>query len=237
MGGLPLNFISRFALLTLLCLSPALADEIPDVTYWNTDAGQSLRSRIPADADFWQLSPTFAVQSSQSYCAVASAITVLNALPINKPVDPAYEPYGYFTQRNFFTPAAARIISAKTVLAQGMTRDEMSRALKQHGVHTRSIAGDSLTDDSLRALLQKTLGDDGNFVLANYYRGNLNQVGGGHWSALAAYDAPTDRALILDVAKYKYPPVWVGIHTLRQALDTLDTTSNKTRGLVLVSQP
>jgi hypothetical protein len=59
-------------------------------------------------------------------------------------------------------------------------------------------------------------------------------VGGGHWSVLAAYDAQSDRVLILDVAKYKYQPAWVAIGTLRRALATLDTTSNKPRGLVLV---
>lgn len=239
MGRLPLNFFpKRVALLAGLLFSltalPAHAEQ-PDVIYWDTDAGMALRARIPADADFWQLSPTFAVQATQSYCAVASAVTVLNAMPIAKPVDPAYAPYAYFTQRNFFTPAVSRIIDAQTVLSQGMTRDEMVRTLAQHGVAARSLAGDTLTDESLRTLLQKALGGDGQFVLANYFRGSLNQVGGGHWSALAAFDAQTDRALILDVAKYKYPPAWVGIHTLRQALDTLDTTSNQARGLVVVS--
>ena len=42
--------------------------------------------------------------------------------------------------------------------------------------------------------------------------------------------------LILDVAKYKYPPAWVSISMLHQAIDTIDTVSNKARGLVIVSQ-
>lgn len=223
------------ALLTAVTALPARAGEAPDVVGWDSPAGKILHARMNADADYWQLSPHFAVQQTQSYCSVASAITVLNAMPVSKPVDPAYAPYPYFTQRNFFSPAVNRIISAQTVLAQGMTREEMAGTLAQHGAQTRSIAGDALDDASLRALLQQALGDDGQFVLANYFRANLNQVGGGHWSALAAYDTQTDRVLILDVAKYKYPPVWVGIHTLRQALDTPDTTSGKPRGLVVVS--
>jgi len=211
------------------------ADE-PAVVYWNSEAGQTLRARIPADADYWQLSPTFAVQNTQSYCSVASAITVLNAMPIKKPVDPAYAPYAYFTQSNYFTPEVTQVISPQTVLAMGMTREQMAETLASHGVKTKSIAGDTLNDEGLRTLLQKALGDDGQFVLANYLRAILGQVGGGHWSALAAYDAQTDSVLILDVAKYKYPPVWVGISTLRQAIATIDTTSNKARGLVIVSQ-
>ena len=85
-------------------------------------------------------------------------------------------------------------------------------------------------------LLQKALGDDGRFVLANYLRANLGQAGDGLWSVLAARDAQSDSVLILDVAKYKYAPVWVGISTLRQAIAAINTTSNKARGLAIVSK-
>jgi len=232
--------MNKIALLILLCFfasgAPAFAEAEPAVIYWDSAAGKVLRARIPADADFWQLSPAFTVQQTQSYCSVASAITVLNAMSIKKPVDPAYAPYAYFTQSNYFTPEVSKVINAQTVLAQGMTREEMAETLSLHGVKTKSIAGDTLSDEGLRTLLQKALGDDGQFVLANYLRAVLGQVGGGHWSVLAAFDAQTDRVLILDVAKYKYTPAWVGIGTLRQALATIDSTSNKARGLVLVSE-
>ena len=226
-------------LLLLIMLSiaaPALADVQPDVIYWNSPAGKTLRARMPADADYWQLAPVFVAQKTQSYCSVASAVTVLNALPIKRPVDPIYAPYAYFTQRDFFTPAVSRIIDAKTVLAQGMTREQMAATLRAQGVHAKSIAGNSFDDASLRALLKKTLVDDGHFVLANYLRQSLGQVGGGHWSTLAAYDAQSDRVLILDVAKYKYSPAWISVADLRRAINTLDTTSGKSRGLVIVSR-
>ena len=208
----------------------------PPVVYWDSPEGKALRARIPADADYWQLAPGFAMQITQSYCSVASAVTVLNAMPIQKPIDPAYTPYGYFTQTNFFTPEVIKIISPKTVLEIGMTREQMAETLSRQGVHAISISGDTLSEEDLRTLLEKALGDDGQFVLANYYRATLGQVGGGHWSALAAYDAQSDRVLILDVAKYKYPPAWVKMSTLKEAIATIDTTSNKSRGLVIVSK-
>jgi hypothetical protein len=191
---------------------------------------------MPADADFWQLSPTFAVQNTQSYCSVASAITVLNALPIKKPVEPAYAPYAFFTQTNYFTSEVTKVIGPQTVQAMGMTRDQMAETLALQGVKVKSVAGDSLNEEELRTLLRKALGDDGQFVLVNFLRAVLGQVGGGHWSVLAAFDAPSDSVLILDVAKYKYSPAWVSISTLRKAIATLDTTSNKSRGLVFVSE-
>lgn len=231
-----INKALQVLLLALLLGQPAWAAEVPGVVYWDTPEGRAMRARIPADADYWQLIPNFAVQQTQSYCAVASAVTVLNSMPIRKPVDPAYAPYTYFTQANFFTPEVSKVISAQTVLAQGMTREEMVETLTRHGVKATSVAGDAYADDSLRAVLKTALGDDGQFVLANYFRGTFGQVGGGHWSALAAYDAQTDSVLILDVAKYKYPPSWVSISLLRQSIATLDTTSGKPRGLVFVSR-
>jgi len=208
----------------------------PAVVYWDSAEGKVMRARMPADADYWQLAPNFTAQITQSYCSVASAVTVLNAMPIAKPVDPTYAPYAYFTQSNFFTPEVAKIISPKTVLEMGMTREQMAETLSRQGVKAISIAGDTLTEEGLRTLLKKALGDDGQFVLANYFRANLGQVGGGHWSALAAYDAQSDSVLILDVAKYKYPPAWVSISILQQAIATIDTVSNKARGLVIVSK-
>lgn len=232
--------MNKIVLLILLCFFTSatfgFASAEPAVVYWDSAAGKTLRARIPADADYWQLSTTFAVQSTQTFCSVASAITVLNAMPVKKPVDPEYAPYAYFTQRNYFNSDVMKVISPQAVLDMGMTREQMAETLALHGVKAKSIAGDTLHDDELRALLQKALGDDGQFVLANYLRAKLGQVGGGHWSVLAAYDAQTDSVLILDVAKYKYSPVWVGISTLRQAIATHDSTSNKPRGLVIVSK-
>lgn len=233
-----MHVIRKLVVLMLLSgfFATVWAEQADELIYWNSEAGKPLRARMAGDADYWRLSPVFATQETQTYCSVASAITVLNAMPISKPVDPTYAPYHFFTQSNYFTPEVKKIISPDIVLAQGMTREEMVRTLERQGVKARSVAGDALTVEALRAALQKALGDDGQFVLVNYLRQSLGQVGGGHWSVLAAYDAQTDRVLILDVAKYKYEPAWVRITALQKAIATLDTTSNQPRGLVFVSE-
>jgi hypothetical protein len=112
----------------------------------------------------------------------------------------------------------------------------MVQTLTRHGVKAATVAGGSITESELRSLVEKALGDDGQFVLVNFSRASLGQKGWGHWSVLAAYDVQSDRVLILDVSKYMYAPEWIEISTLRKAIDTLDTTSNKKRGLVFVSK-
>ena len=68
-------------------------------------------------------------------------------------------------------------------------------------------------------------------MIINYLRMAIGQERGGHISPLAAYDAETDRFLILDVARYKYPPVWVTASDLFDAMNTPDADNeNETRG-------
>merc|ERR1719162_2420050 len=64
-------------------------------------------------------------------------------------------------------------------------------------------------------------------VLLNYDRAGIGQqrVSGGHWSPLGAYHKSTDTFLIMDVAKYKYPMVWVSWEQLWNGAATLDLCS------------
>ena len=73
-------------------------------------------------------------------------------------------------------------------------------------------------------------------LLLNYDRKGVGQAGGGDISSLAAYDVPSDRVRILDVALYRYPSLWVPVADLWRAMRTIDTSSGRSRGLVTVSR-
>jgi len=228
------TIIRTVFLLFYFLSSVAFAQDKQITVSWNSEDGKELRVRIPVDADFWRLVPSFSGQQNQAFCGVASAITVLNAMDIKKPVDPLYYPYRYFTQSNFFTAEVMKVITPQSVFSMGVTRDELAKTLEAHGVKVKSISGDSFKDKELRTLLKNSLGDDGKFMLANYLRTAVGQKGWGHWSVLASYDPETDRVLILDVEKFKYNPVWIEVNTLNKAINTMDSTSKKPRGLIVV---
>ena len=91
--------------------------------------------------------------------------------------------------------------------------------------------------DAFRASARGYLAARDRFVIVNYLRIAIGQQIGGHISPLAAYDAAADRFLILDVARYKYPPVWVKTSELFDAMNTADAANdNRTRGYVLVAK-
>jgi Phytochelatin synthase len=74
-------------------------------------------------------------------------------------------------------------------------------------------------------------------MLVNYERAALSQDKTGHISPIAAYNAKTDRLLILDVATYKYPSVWVSTEALWKAMNTVDSASGRSRGFAVVRRP
>jgi hypothetical protein len=44
----------------------------------------------------------------------------------------------------------------------------MVKTLMRHGVKATTVAGDSVDESALRTLVQKAMGDDGQFVLVNF---------------------------------------------------------------------
>jgi hypothetical protein len=121
------------------------------------------------------------------------------------------------------------------VRQQGMTLDQLGKVLALQPVHAEVHHAGDETLDGFRSAARDYLGGSGRAVIVNYLRKTIGEAEGGHFSPLAAYDVEADRFLILDVARYKYPPVWVKAADLFAAMNTADAVnSNLTRGYVLI---
>lgn len=204
---------------------------------FNSSEGEKLFIESQFRQDFFPLSMQFVTQNSQAYCGVATIVMVLNGLQIPAPETPEYSPYRLFTQENFFSNEATRKVLAPEVVSRmGMTLDQIGQFLGSYNVKVKVYhAGDTSLQD-FRKLASENLKQSGNFVLVNYLRKEIGQEKGGHISPLAAYNKQTDRFLIMDVSRYKYPPIWVKTADLWKAMATLDSVSGKTRGFVFVSR-
>ena len=199
--------------------------------------GETLRRSYVA------LGPHFTTEVTQSYCALASAAAALNALPsVGAPVDPAYAPYAYWTQDVLAADDCVRKKAAFHSLKFGLARDELAAALTDcvDGVSVANYAAApswNASGDGLREILVDALRGNGRgHALANFERAGLGEAGaGGHWSPVAAYDGAGDRALVLDVARYKYPPTWVPIADLARAMVAPDPDGKRARGLLVLT--
>ncbi len=219
-----------FGAIRLARTPPERIDAVPPepAIVLDTERGQTLLDHAEGTADLAALQGSFVEQQYGSFCAVASGVAAVNALGSDAGVG--------IDQESWFTPGVEAVRSYWTTLFLGMTRDSLAEQLDAHGlVATSTSAGAGL--EAFREEVARNLSEDGDVLLVNYDRRSLGQLGGGHVSPLAAWDADTDRVLILDTARYKYPPHWVRISDLYAAMDTADPESGARRGWVVVSRP
>jgi hypothetical protein len=225
--------------LYLLC-ETAFAKTLPlpeNLISLTSEQGEHLLLDSEARQAYWPLSVQFVTQKNRAYCGVASIVMVLNALGVEAPSSPEFEPFNTFTQDNVFNEATEQVLPEAVLMKQGMTLDQIGRLLEVHPVKAEvRHAGDSSLE-KFRQVAREYLGKKDHYVIVNYLRRAIGQERGGHISPLAAYDADTDRFLILDVSRYKYPPVWVGAAELFAAMNTIadHDSDSKTRGFVLIS--
>ncbi len=205
---------------------------------FHSDQGTELLKRS-ATVNTAYLLENFTTQDTQTYCGVASAVMVLNSLIVaNAPIDPAYDPNKYFTQKNFFTKNVLNILKPENVLAKGMTLADMTQALSTFdGVSAQYFnVTDKLSLPEFITITTTAL-SKGQYVTVNFLRTQLGfKTGGGHHSPVAAYDEKTRQFLILDVARYKYPAFWVSADDLWKAMNTLDDDAKANRGFIVIDK-
>ncbi len=226
-----LCLVVLLAACALLARSPAFAEVIP--------IDDPVAAKIFADAKakvgFWKLIHFYESQNDQTYCGVASATIILNSLDIESPPAPAIYPFRKFDQSNFFTEAVLAIKPPKLVHLSGLTLDELAGMIRAYGVTVDVHHAAAPMDlDGFRAIASAALADPKARVEINYHRKVLGQDGAGHHSPLAAYDAVSDRFLILDVARYKLPPVWAPAADVWASMATEDSDAKANRGFLVI---
>jgi hypothetical protein len=215
--------------------------------------GQRLLGTCTACSNYPAIAASFTTQVTQAFCGVASSVTVLNASAAPKPLTDPYKPYPYFTQCNVFNAKARAKLDLATVSDGGLTLSQATWLINaQQGVHATCWhagqaqgpavplgvpgCGVARSAEQFRHLARHVLDRPQRYLLVNFSRATLSDdnQGGGHFSPLAAYNGRADDLLLMDVARYKYPPFWIGTDLLWQAMATTDTSSGRHRGFIVV---
>ncbi len=230
--------VAMAAALVALAPSRAGAQQAPlpaGLVALDAPEGRRLLVTSEANTDFFRLANQWVSQQHGAYCGVASAVMVLNAMQLAAPRVAAWAPYNSFTQENVFDAATLRVMRPESVTRGGMTIDQLGQFLAAHGVDARVVHASDTTLEAFRRQVADNLAEAGNYVLVNYDRAGVGQETMGHISPLGAFNAAADRFLIMDVARYKYPGVWVAAADLWRAIGTQDPSVGRSRGFVLVS--
>ena len=180
---------------------------------------------------YFPLAEQFHTQSEPAYCGLGSLVVALNALAI----DPKRLWRG--TWRWFGEEMLDCCVPLPEIRRRGIEMDELACLARCNGARVESVHA---TDTNLPALREAlAVASRGKSVLiASYDRAILGQTGGGHFSPIGGYHAERDLVLVLDVARFKYPPHWVATEQVWRAMQSIDPATSMTRGwLSLTSLP
>jgi glutathione gamma-glutamylcysteinyltransferase len=180
---------------------------------------------------FFPLVAHLHTQSEPAWCGLGTLVTVLNALEI----DPGRTWKGPW--RFFGEELLSCCKSLEESAASGLSLDEVACIAACNGA---DVTVSRYTPDGLgtfrSALEQSVRAADGPFVVCNYARSPLGQTGDGHFSPIAALHPARDQALVLDVARFKYPPHWVPVERLYAAMAAPDSETGQPRGWLSVGR-
>lgn len=224
----------RTIVAALALFATAFAAAAP--VYLNTPEGEQRLLASKWHRAFFAMQPYVETQQNLAFCGPASIVAVMNSLGTPRPTESRLYPYTFYTQDNIFNVETQRVKSFVMVSVRGMTLADMTNFFRALGVNATAYYADAMNADELRTLLKIALADPDRRVVANFQRKTLGQEGSGHQSPLAAYDDVSDSVLMLDVAKFKYPPAWIGVDELLAAMREIDPDSGKSRGLVVIEK-
>lgn len=216
----------------------------PPLQYLNSTYAYSLLTNgvgkwFDYSQDYFRYQQGWDTQINQAYCAVATSVALLNSLReeegISLPQDPTYDPHPFATQASVFNGCTEKNVIVNNGTYNGIVQSPGGLSMSQTTallecwlpgtwtVTAHHVDPLTFSIDDVRADLQQALKNPDARVVINYDRSSVNQLGGGHWSPLGSYSSDLDAFLVMDVAKYKYPAVWIPLATLYKSISTYDT--------------
>jgi hypothetical protein len=204
-------------------------------------AGIKLLEECDARANVFHLLQHLSWQQTLSACGVATAVTVLNTMQLaNTPLCESLDSkYPYFDQTNFFSTGVEKVVSKSTVAKMGFTLAEWAAAVASYRVKTEAyscgVGEGEIGFEAFLARAKNALKNPAQYLVVNFQRKGLGQVGVGHFCPVGAYHEKTNKFLILEVGIFEYPVYWVDAELLWKAMSTRDDVSKKNRGFVVIT--
>jgi hypothetical protein len=217
------------SLLTISAATHAFGEEAP-LPKFGPDAIPIFQSndylRDAQAPDYWNLAPFYLPQQTTSDCSVAAIAMTVNALRGL----PANADQQLVTENSLMGGVADEEWMVKvTEDGNGVTFEDTSRYLRKAfdafelaNVSIKSVqpvAASPAALNGLRAALAENEKSADTVMLVYFNQGVITgDWDGPHISPIGAYDATSDRVLIMDVDRTWYVPYWTSTETLLAAL-------------------
>ncbi len=201
-----------------------------DLVAFASPAGRSLFAealRAGGLEGYFALAEQFHTQADPAFCGLGTLVVALNALGID-PGRMWKGPWRWYTEELLDC-----CVPLDTVRARGLTLDEVACLARCNGASAELHRAEE-GRDVLASAIAAAAGGDGSVVVASYDRSALGQTGSGHFSPIGGWHAGQALALLLDVARFKYPPHWVPLDRLHAAMRGVDPETGRSRGWIVL---
>lgn len=167
--------------------------------------------------NYFALAAQFRTQDEPAFCALSTLVMVLNALEVD-PGKVWKGPWRWYHE-NMLDCCVPIDIIAKS----GLTFDQFSCLAICNTLAVNAVrVNDQASEDQFRSEVRRVSLIADEVIVVSYSRQALGQTGSGHFSPIGGYHPGRDLVLIMDVARFKYPPHWVTVSLLFEAMKLID---------------
>ncbi len=203
-----------------------------DATEFSSPAGRQLFAEALAAGEldgYFRLAEQFHTQAEPEFCGLGSLVVALNALGI----DPGRlwkGPWRWFSEELLDC-----CVPLDQVRIRGLDLDEVACLARCNGAAVELFRAESCDLAAWRGSLASAARGEG-VLIASYDRAGLDQTGSGHFSPIGGYHSARDLVLVMDVARFKYPPHWISAERLWQAMHAIDPATGRSRGWIVLQR-
>jgi len=173
---------------------------------------------------YFRLAGQYHAQSEPAFCGIAVLCMILNSLSID-PQRIWKSPWRWYSEEMM-----GCCVPLDEIKKQGIDFDVFASMASCKGAQVEAFRSDLRTEEQFRADIQRATSSNTEFIVASYDRRSIGQTGSGHFCPIAGYHEPTDKVLLMDAARFKYPPHWVSISLIYAAMVPIDPKTDKPRG-------
>jgi len=161
-------------------------------------------------------------------------------------------PYYLYSQSNLLNDVTDRVKSREVIQLRnisgsknedadkfdpGLSLADLKSVLESYKLRVQKFSAEPEIGEGaaqFRKVLKSVLVENENFLLINYKSDMVGQMSSGHISPVGAYDEQSDSVLVLDVAGYQNPWLWIPVTDLYASMHTKD--GQNYRGYLVVEE-
>eukprot|EP00511_Aplanochytrium_stocchinoi_P009958 CAMPEP_0204862452 /NCGR_PEP_ID=MMETSP1348-20121228/2526_1 /ASSEMBLY_ACC=CAM_ASM_000700 /TAXON_ID=215587 /ORGANISM="Aplanochytrium stocchinoi, Strain GSBS06" /LENGTH=483 /DNA_ID=CAMNT_0052012403 /DNA_START=188 /DNA_END=1639 /DNA_ORIENTATION=- len=206
----------------------------PALGSFTSEAGRRLFAEALSNGTmevYFALAEQFRTQDEPAYCGMTTLVMVLNTMAI----DPGRIWKGPW--RWFHEEQLSCCVSLDHVKKEGITIRQFACLAECNGAEAQIRCPDEFSLEHFRDDVRQICGRNGKerTLVVSYSRKLLGQTGDGHFSPIGGYNATADAVLIMDVARFKYPPHWVPLSLIYESMKLNDPSTGNSRGYIILS--